>query len=154
MRQKTRSSITCFLLMICILPLVGSIPVKPAIQMKTDGPHLDFLVGPELVGWGVTIWNFGSDPAFFIHWKISTRGVNGTRVLGGDRSGIILCLRPMRSQYMTRLTLPQTKIVQPLGRGEIEITVKLTCRNAGYETSLTSRWIVTGSKVSPVHHLF
>ena len=154
-RQTVVGILTCILLIGVLIPVSGiSSESSVGSHANGDGPRINFLVGPEIIGWGITIWNYGTQPAFFIRWKIETQGVNGTTVIGGNRHGVILYLRSIRSQYMLPLTLPQIKIIQPVGHGEIKITVDISCRNAGYSMTQTTRWMLNGGKVTAIRLMF
>lgn len=153
MKYKMFTVFVCIsLVMVCIPAVGGRNEGSSSSSSAIDAPHLDFLAGPDSIGWEITLWNFGTKPAFFIRWKIETEGVNGTQVIGGNRQGIILYLRSMDSQYLLPGTLPITKLIQPVGRGEIRITVTIFCRNAGYDVTYTSHWMLDGLKVYAIMH--
>jgi len=145
------------LLCLCIVGLslpcsVGTFAASVRTQ-NADSAHLDFLMVPEAAGWSLTIWNYGTKPAFLIHWKIETKGINGTRVLDGDRQGMLLCLRPKDTQFMMPLTLPKSKIIFPIGNGEVEITVRVTCRSLDYDATYSNHWLIRGMRLYPIQRL-
>jgi hypothetical protein len=118
------------------------------LNQTVAGPHLDFVIGPEVFGWGFTVWNFGTTPADLIRWSIKVTGVNGTRVFGGHRSGVIPYLRSIHTLYMLPNTIPKTKIIIPYGHGVVNITVTISSRNANYSITHTSRWLLNGFKIT------
>ena len=154
MKRKVLAVLACIAFVATIIPLAAVGGRQTAsVDNTTAGPNIDFLFGPAALGWSATIWNYGTQPAFLIHWKIETKGINGTKVINGNKQGIIPCLRSMHSVYMTPLTLPKTKNIFPFGRGEVEITVQVSCKNAQYSNTVTSIWMIHNGKLVPLQPL-
>ena len=118
--------------------------ISASSENDLQGPRVEYLYKQGVIGSFVTIWNYGTEPATFISWKIDIEGLNGTRVLFGHRSGIIPILRPKDSQYMAPLTMPQSRHIFAFGFGRVQVTIKITCNNADYSITDTSNWILNG----------
>ena len=143
MKYKVLAIILSSIIMITIIP-TSIASFSQNNDNDLDGPHVDFLFGAGILGFNIVIWNYGTQPAHFIRWEVEIQGVNGTRVIGGHRRGMIPILRPKDTQYMAPLTLPKTKYLFPFGYGEVEITVRVSCRNADFNNETTSNWILNG----------
>ena len=70
MKEKTIRIIICIMTVITILPLLAMSSVSQSIEKNTDGPHLDFLIDPGVIGWNTVVWNYGDEPAYFVYWEI------------------------------------------------------------------------------------
>lgn len=154
MKRKVLAILACIAFVTTIIPLTSVDGRQTSSVNTAAGPNIDFLFGPGALGWSATIWNYGTRPAFLIHWKIETKGINGTIVINGNKQGVIPCLRSMHSLYMTPLTLPKTIHIFPFGRGEVEITVRVCCKNAQYSNTVTSFWMIHNGKLVPLQPLF
>ena len=148
MARKLIGFFACILLIVTTLPISA---LSPPLE-SSDSPHLDFIANPGNKGFNLIIWNYGDSPAYFVFWEIETKGINDTNVIGGNRRGVIVCLRSKDSQYMAPLTFPRSKKVQPYGFGEIEITIRITCRNAEVDTTYTTNWMLNGFVMTPLFH--
>jgi len=122
---------------------------EPILSNENDSPHLDFLVGPQAIGWGVIIWNYGKNPAFFISYDIEMKGVGDAKSIGGHHRGIIPLLRIRDTLFIAPLNFPKTKMIFPFGFGEVEITVHVSCKNANYDVTQTTHWILNGFQLMP-----
>ena len=150
MIQRTKGVAVCLLLMVASLSVtVSSVYAIPEPEQNSGGSHLDFLVGPQAVGWGVTIWNYGKKSVFFVAYDIEMNGVGDAKIVGGHHRGIIPCLRTKDTLFVAPLNFPKTKMIFPFGYGEVEITVHVSCKNANYDVTKTSYWILNGFKLMP-----
>ncbi|MCX6665399.1 MAG: hypothetical protein NT038_04990 [Euryarchaeota archaeon] len=113
-------------------------------------PHLDFLVQPQAIGWGLILWNYGKHPAVFVTYEIEMKKVGNTKVIGGNQKGIIPVLRTRDTLFIHPLNFPMVKMIYPFGYGEVEITVHVSCKNANYDVTQTKHWIINGFKLMPL----
>jgi|YNPBryantNP2012_1023418.scaffolds.fasta_scaffold03973_4 hypothetical protein len=154
------------LICLLILPLIILQPIASPKQMSSltdasndetlkgyDGVHLDFLVTSEVIGLGVNIWNYGTQPAFLVYYEITTKGLDNATVIGGNKKGVIPVVHPKDTVFIRPLRFPKVIMIHPFGLGLVEVTVRVYCKNANYDNTVTTYWFLRRFTISPFYHM-
>ncbi len=141
--------VTCLLIVLPSFSFTATSTNIIPTKSEENSPHLDFLVQPQAIGWSLILWNYGKNPAVFVLYEIETKKVGDAKVIGGHQKGIIPVLRTRDTLFIRPLNFPMAKMIFPFGRGEVEITVHVSCKNANYDVTQTKNWILNGIKLMP-----
>ncbi|MEM0492621.1 MAG: hypothetical protein QXS02_01485 [Candidatus Thermoplasmatota archaeon] len=113
-----------------------------------EGVHLDCLVASEIIGVSMNIWNYGTKPALFVFYEVTTKGLENTTVIGGNKKGVIPVIYPKDTLFIRPLIFPKVKMICPVGRGTVEITIRVYCKNANYDNTIKTYWFIKGLTLS------